>query len=267
MDPRESDRPQVIDAIGLEDLVDFTENPEPRCDRLLLLDTSESMSVPVSLVPVELASESVVDCVVVGVPVGGVSSKDTVVPIDELNDGIEEYKRAVEKDPLASLRVEIAIVTSDSRITVVQDFATVEQLPRTRLEAPSGTSMAKGIDEALDLMERRKQAYRESGIAHYRPWLVLITDGESTDAPEEMLVAAERIRHAKEGRHLAFFCAGVEGADMAELDRLTPRGAMPLSGYEFREFFNWLSTSLSTVSASRIDDEVNLPDVSGWAKL
>jgi uncharacterized protein YegL len=42
---------------------------------------------------------------------------------------------------------------------------------------------------------------------------------------------------------------------------------MPLKGYEFREFFKWLSDSMSTVSSSRIDDQTNLPDVSGWARL
>ena len=264
MGQRESDRPMGSDAIGLEDLVNFTENPEPRCACLLLLDTSESMSIRVSLVPVELSSESVVDGVVVGIPKETVP---TVVPIDELNDGIEAYKTAVEKDPLASLRVETAIVTFDSRVTVVQDFATVDQLAQTRLRGSGETSMAKGIDDALDLLERRKQAYRESGIAYYRPWLVLITDGKSTDSPEEMSAAADRIRRAEEGKHLAFFSVGVEGADMEELGRLTPRGAMPLKGYEFGEFFKWLSTSLSTVSSSRADDEINLPDVSGWAKL
>ena len=267
MDPRESDRPPGSDELPLEELVDFTENPEPRCPCVLLLDTSESMSVPVSLVPVELTSESVVDGVVVGVPLGRVSREDIVVPIDELNDGIEDYRKAVEQDPLASLRVETAIVTFDSRVTVVQDFATVDQMSLTRLRASGETSMAKGISEALDLLERRKQAYRESGVAYYRPWLVLITDGESTDSLEEMSAAADNIRRAEEDRHLAFFCVGVEGADMKELDRLTPRGAMPLKDYEFREFFRWLSASLSTVSSSRIDEEVNLPDVSGWAKL
>ena len=267
MDPRESDRPIGSDRLSLEDLVGFTENPEPRCPCVLLLDTSESMSVPVSLVPVELSSESVVDGVVVGVPLGRVSSEDTVVPIDELNDGIEDYRRAVEEDALASLRVETAIVTFDSHVTLVQDFSTVDHMPLTRLRASGGTRIAEGINEAIDLLERRKQAYRESGIAYYRPWLVLITDGESTDSQEEMSAAADRIRRSEEGKHLAFFCVGVEGADMQELGRLAPRGAMALRDYEFREFFKWLSTSLSTVSASRIDEEVNLPDVSGWAKL
>lgn len=267
VDPRESDRPVGSDAIEIADLVDFTENPEPRCACVLLLDTSESMSVPVPLVPVELASESVVDGVVVGVPTGRVSKEDIVDPLQELTRGIEDFKRAIQQDPLASLRVEIAIVTFDSRVNLVHDFTTADRLPSIELKTSDGTSMASGINEALDVLERRKEAYRESGTAYYRPWVVLITDGESTDSREDMSSAADRVREAEEGRHVAFFSVGVEGADMRELNRLTPRGAMPLKGYEFREFFKWLSTSMSTVSSSRIDDQINLPDVSGWTKL
>ena len=95
----------------------------------------------------------------------------------------------------------------------------------------------------------------------------MITDGESTDSPEEISAAADRVERAEAGRRLASFCVGVEGADMRELDRLAPRGARALKDYEFREFFKWLSASLSTVSSSRIDDEIDLPDVSGWTKI
>ena len=226
MDPSEIDLPHESDDIGLEDLVDFTENPEPRCACVLLLDTSESMSVPVPLVPVEFSSESVVD----GVPVGRVPKEDTVVPIEELTRGIEDFIRAVQQDPIASLRVETSVVAFDSRVNLVQDFATVDKLSPPRLNTSGGTSIAKGIDLALEILEQRKRTYRNSGIAYYRPWVVLITDGESTDTPEEMLAAGDRIRRAEEGSHLAFFSIGVEGADMEELNRLTPRGEPCLSG-------------------------------------
>jgi len=56
-----------------------TENPEPRCACLLLLDTSGSM--------------------------GG-------APIRELNAGLQAFKEALSQDTLAMKRVEIAIVTS-----------------------------------------------------------------------------------------------------------------------------------------------------------
>ena len=54
---------------------------------------------------------------------------------------------------------------------------------------------------------------------------------------------------------------------MNELNQMGTRGAMPLNGLAFREFFVWLSSSMTRVSSSRVDDEINLPDVSGWAKL
>lgn len=288
MYPRETDQPQGNAPVILEDAVNFMENPEPRCACVLLLDTSESMFVRVSLVPVEMSSYSVMDGVVVGRPTEILSDEDVVIPIEELTRGIEDYKRAVKEDPLASLRVETAIVAFDSRARVIHDFATVDQLPAAQLDpldrmnmswdiedfesadwlwTRGETNIADGIDKALDLLERRKEAYRESGIAYYRPWVVLITDGKSTCSSEEMSAAADRIRQAESAKRLAFFSVGVEGADMDELNSLTPRGAMPLNGYNFREFFKWLSASMSTVSSSRIDDEINLPDVSGWAKL
>ena len=221
--------------LSLEEQVEFADNPEPRCACVLLLDTSGSMSGR---------------------------------PIRELNDGIDAYKEAVEDDPVASLRVETAIVTFDNGARVVQEFATVDDMPPDEIGASSGlTDMARGIDVALDLLDNRKQTYREAGIAYYRPWVILITDGASTDSEAEMSAAANRIRAGEEGKSFAFFAVGVEGANMDELNRLATRGSLPLDGYAFREFFNWLSASMSVVSSSRVDDEINLPDVSGWAKL
>jgi uncharacterized protein YegL len=71
----------------LEEMVEFAENPEPRCACVLLLDTSGSM-----------AGEK----------------------IDALNEGIRTFKEELQGDPLASRRVEVAIVTFDSQVQVVQ---------------------------------------------------------------------------------------------------------------------------------------------------
>ena len=106
--------------------------------------------------------------------------------------------------------------------------------------------------------------YRQAGTAYYRPWIILITDGASGDDISE---ASRRIHEAEEAKQVAFFSVGVEGADMNELNRLAPRGALPLNGLAFGEFFQWLSASMTSVSSSRVDDEINLPDPSGWAKL
>lgn len=231
--PREDDR-MPGDDLNLEDLVEFTDNPEPRCACVLLLDTSASMYGP---------------------------------PIQALNEGIRAFKDELETDSLASLRVETAIVSFDSSVQLVQDFATVDALATPELDARGATSTATAVNHAIDMVEERKKTYRDAGIQYYRPWIVLITDGASTDGRQQMDIASDRVRQAEDAKQLAFFSVGVEGADMEELDRMAPRGAMPLDGLAFREFFVWLSSSMTRVSSSRVDDEINLPDPSGWAKL
>ena len=186
MDPRETDRMPESDDINLEDLVDFSDNPEPRCACVLLLDTSGSMY-------------------------GG--------PIRALNEGIKAFKDAIERDSLASLRVETAIVTFDSSVEIVQEFATVDALATLDLNAQGVTSTAVGVNRALDMIEDRKKTYRDAGISYYRPWVVMITDGASTDSKEQMQAASERVHRAEETKQLAFFSVGVEGANMGELNR------------------------------------------------
>ena len=232
--PREDDRMPDDADINLEDLVEFTDNPEPRCACVLLLDTSGSMHGS---------------------------------PIRALNEGIRAFKEELENDSLASLRVETAIVSFDSSVQLVQDFATVDALATPELDASGITSTASAVNQAIDMVEERKKTYRDAGIQYYRPWIVLITDGASTDGRSQMDAASDRVRQAEDAKQLAFFSIGVEGADMDELNQMGTRGAMPLNGLAFREFFVWLSSSMTRVSSSRVDDEINLPDVSGWAKL
>ena len=90
---REDDRMLEGDRMpgtDLEDLVEFIDSPEPRCACVLLLDTSGSMHGP---------------------------------PIQALNEGVKAFKEELEGDPLASLRVETAIVSFNSDVELVQDFA------------------------------------------------------------------------------------------------------------------------------------------------
>jgi len=125
--------------------------------------------------------------------------------------------------------------------------------------------MGQAIHEALDLLEARKAVYRRAGIPYYRPWALMITDGEPTDSWE---TAAERVRISEEEQKVAFFAVAVDQANLATLSRIAPPSRPPrrLAGLSFRELFLWLSASQKRVSASRVGDQVALPPA-GWATV
>ncbi len=221
-------------TILLEDAVEFAENPEPRCPCVLLLDTSGSMKGSA---------------------------------LDALNSGLQTYRDDLRRDALAAKRVEVAIVTFNSEITVVQDFTTADQFDPPVLTAQGLTHIGAGINKALDLIEVRKAQYRASGVAYYRPWVFLITDGAPQgEADGAVELAAQRIREDEAARRVAFFAVGVKDADMARLTDIVVRTPLRLEGLNFVEMFVWLSASMQRISQSKPDDQVALPPP-GWAVI
>ena len=237
--PESDEVPGSTMDIPLEDMVEFADNPEPRCPCVLLLDTSVSMN-----------------------------KNDA---IGALNEGIQTFKGELQKDTVASLRVEVAIITFGSRVEVMHDFVTVDKFdpPNLNADGPS-TPMSQGIQMALDHIQSRKQTYKGGGINYYRPWVFMITDGEPTGETQEMVdAAAERLKNAEQDKEIAFFAAGVDGANMDTLSSIVPRTPLPLRGLAFNELFVWLSSSMTQVSSSRTDDEIKL-DLDGlkdWAAI
>ncbi|MBS3028601.1 MAG: VWA domain-containing protein [Dolichospermum sp. DET50] len=212
-------------------LPEFVENPENRCPVILLLDTSGSMSGQ---------------------------------PIQELNRGLAAFKEDVMKDAQASLSVEVAIVTFGP-VRLTQDFVTIDQFTPPKLETEGVTPMGAAIEYALDLLEQRKQTYKDNGVLYYRPWVILITDGAPTDYWEG---AAQRVREAEEQRRMLFFTVGVQGADMNKLRQIAPpeRPPVTLNGLDFRSLFRWLSTSMKRVSSGKVGEAVALPPM-GWGQI
>lgn len=212
---------------------DFAENPEPRCPCVLLLDVSGSMSGR---------------------------------PISELNAGLGTFKNELVSDELAAKRVEVAIV-SFGPVQVVNDFQTAATFAPPLLSAQADTPMGAAILQALDLVRQRKDVYRQNGIAFYRPWIFLITDGAPTDSWAE---AAARVKEGEAGRAFAFFAVGVEGARMDVLSQIAVREPLRLQGLRFSSLFQWLSNSMKAISRSTPGDQIPLQSPTapgGWAAV
>lgn len=221
------------------------ENPDPRVSCVVLADVSGSMQG---------------------------------APISALESGYASFTQYLNNDVLASKRVEVAVVTFGTVATVLVPMQEARGLQPTRFNASGRTNMAAGVHLALDIIEDRKAAYKAAGLQYYRPWILLLTDGQANHDGFDEAVA--RLNATEAARGVTIFAVGAgPHVDWQQLSRLSiQRGPAPLDGLKYEELFEWLSASLSNVSNStefaRTDEalagmgqQISLPPLSGWASV
>lgn len=249
------------------DQTEFADNPEPRCPVVLVLDTSGSMQGKA---------------------------------IQDLNEGLRAFAAALKADRLASLRVEVAVISFGGKVRTLdvrgagpsngkevvifnpmglavrpkvnqvpfdahQAFVTVDQLQVPVLEANGDTPLGEAVSRALALLRERKEIYKQNGLDYFRPWIFTITDGKPTDKGWEAVAEQVRLEETRKG--VVFYGVGVEGADLQVLGRFSSaRPALRLKGLAFGELFTWLSKSLSAITHSRPGEQAPLPPV-GWGSI
>ena len=222
--------------VRLEDLVN---NPTARVPVCLCLDTSGSM--------------------------GG-------MPIDELNEGVRLFYEAIREDETALYSAEVSIVTFGGDAQCIADFASLEVQPNAPMLTANGmTPMGEAVNMGLDLLERRKDEYKDRGVDYYQPWLVLMTDGSPNGDSSELSRAINRTVDLVNQKKLTVFPIGIgSDADMDVLAQFSPkRPPLKLQGLKFREFFAWLSKSVSKTSQSTPGESVKLDveGIKGWGEL
>jgi uncharacterized protein YegL len=188
--------------------------------------------------------------------------------IDELNHGLEVLHRSLVSDPTAALRVQLAIVRVGGKsddAELLMEWTDVADFRPPRLEASGMTPLGQGMRLALHHVDRHKVLLRQNGINYTRPWIMVMSDGEASDAPAVWEAVVQECRAAETARRCAIFPIGVEEANAAQLQQLSATPVARLATARFADYFQWLSNSLQTISQSRLGEPVVLPPTSHWA--
>lgn len=193
-------------------------------------------------------------------------------PIKELNKGVQLFYDSIKDDETALYAAEISIVTFGGVAECIADFASLQVQPHApKLYAGGKTPMGEAVNMSLDLLERRKNEYKDKGVDYYQPWLVIMTDGEPNGDSWELSRAIERTVDLVEKHKLTVFPIGIgKDADMNVLSKFSPkRPPLKLQGVKFSEFFEWLSKSVSRTSQSTPGESIKLDieGIKGWGEL
>lgn len=195
------------------------------------------------------------------------------VPIDELNKGLQHFHKEIKTSSITTDRLEVAVVTFNSTVEVVQPPLLTTQFDMPHLNITGSTQLVTGVRKGIELIQERKNWYKQTGQPYLRPWIILITDG-APDRGQDIAGLSQEIEVGTKNKDYVFLPIGVEGAHMDTLNQIAgytkkPNGdwgkmeAMKLKGLNFFEFFKWVSASMSGIIGTDAGT-TDLPNPNNW---
>lgn len=173
----------------------------------------------------------------------------------KVDDEISKFLQSMYNDRMARDSVEIALISFGDDIEVKCNFDSVaDAIKASKSINATGkkTEMGYGVNKMLQLLDAHIQELDSVGNKYYKPWLVIISDGEATDDEECRVVSNDVIRRQKNG-NLKVKCLNMDDeADIKSLQRFVLPGDQveQIGTMASIEFFSLLSRSISTVSES-----------------
>ncbi len=230
------------------------ENYEEKCLCVLVLDLSGSMNEVVEDDGiVSTGKTTFIDGKTYEIVEGGVSK------LDHLKLGLKQLYEDILSDNVKAQRMELCVLSFNDNVTMLQEPSLVSDSEIPDLIADGNTKMVDAVNEAISVVNARKQWYKETHQNYYRSWIILLTDGDP-DSDQDIEGLAQRIKQDTADKRYVFMPIGVDKANMEVLQRIQGDiPAMKLRETRFSSFFKWLSASLGIVVSGNPSDIVDLP--------
>lgn len=234
---------------------DLFDNPAARIPVCLCLDVSGSMNEIVSGDIRDTGRTETIDGQIYRVCEGGKTK------LEYLKDGIKALYDDLKRNPNTRYAADVSIVTFADDAYVVADFSGGREQPDVYdLKTGGMTDMGKGVNLALDLLDARKNEYKDAGREYYQPWLFLMSDGDANGDKTELHVSQKRVNDLVKKEKLTFFPIGFgKETDFGKNNELNhfseTEKAIRYESMDYERFFKWIAQSMDEVSRSNVGDK------------
>ena len=184
--------------------------------------------------------------------------------IESLNAAVNGMIGQMNADPRLRSIIDLSIFIfgTHGREPIYQGFRAIQECEPVDLKATDvNTYVVNALESALDLLEKRTRIY-DKASGSYKPWLVLITDGEFHDDMSAINRVGNAMKLREQKGKLRFFALGVDGYKRSQIEMLTtePNCIIDAKAANFIEFFSWVGKSMKVVSTKAVsDDDITLP--------
>lgn len=176
---------------------------------------------------------------------------------DQLERGLDTLVNSL--DDQAKGCVEFCIIAFDDKPRILSKFGPLYDYETLRIDCDGMTAMHAAVELGLSEIEARKGQYKQEHVPYYRPWIYLLTDGGANDPDNGEF---EKLLKAQKDKHCTFFPVAIgDEADINLLKTLREDGLVFKASKEnFVGAFEWLSNSMSSISNSKGEKTVTLPN-------
>lgn len=176
----------------------------------------------------------------------------------KVNDGMAAFLEKTNSDTLSRDAADICIVSFGDTAQLVSDFGTAEEALRNLRAQPilpvgANTVLAAGVNMTLDHLAAHQAQLSAVNNNSYIPWLIIISDGDSTEHPADVNAAAERVRKLLRAHELKTMCLNI-GSGSNSLPAFTLDGKVGrLDNLRVTDFFDMLSRNVSSASRAAVE--------------
>lgn len=173
------------------------------------------------------------------------SEGDRTSKIKQLNKNIEMLIDFIRNDAKASRICDLCIISFGGTVEVRNGYSNIENISYKPMKASGSTPMGEAVKKAIYLLKLRRQYYKDNEIEHYKPIMLLMTDGNPTD---DYKAASQMLASMVKNKELKVFPVGIGNEFNKEILRefsphLEPKMIRDASG--FTMLFKLLSSSSS----------------------
>ena len=184
-------------------------------------------------------------------------------PINSLNAAVNGMINQMKEDSRLRNIIDLGIFVfgTQGRVNIHQGFKSISDCEPVYLDAKDvSTYVVDALEQAVRFIRNRCNVYAKGG-GSYKPWIVMITDGELHDSKAAINKIGETMKQREQQGKLQFFALGVGDYKREQLEKFTnnPAHVIDAKVANFGEFFSWVGRSLSVVSTKEIGDNVALP--------
>jgi len=182
--------------------------------------------------------------------------------IQSLNNAVNNLIGQMQSDSRLKDIVDLGIFVfgEKGKQPIYQGFKAMADCGQVLLNANDGsTYVVEALDRAVEMLRARCMIYDQGGGA-YKPWIVLVTDGDFHDGSSDLMRIGNRMKQRENDNKLQFFGLGVAGYNRQQLELFTgqPSHIIDVKAANFTEFLSWVGRSFANISSKEVGAKVTL---------